>query len=163
MPVCTGCDEDKDETEFYVERRIASGRRAECKKCLKSRSSKPVPCECGRPKNRRARKCLACRSEDRSKAEPSWSKDRQGYMTSTRTVNGKVKHISQHRYVMEKHLGRSLTKDESVHHKNGIRHDNRIENLELWSRWQPSGQRVEDKVEWAIELLTLYCPEVLNK
>lgn len=57
---------------------------------------------------------------------------------------------------MEHHLGRALFRDETVHHKNGDRSDNRRENLELWSSWQPSGQRVEDKIAWARELLARY-------
>lgn len=66
------------------------------------------------------------------------------------------KKILQHRKIMAETLGRPLTKDESVHHKNGDRLDNRPENLELWSRYQPYGQRVTDKVTFAIEILRLY-------
>jgi hypothetical protein len=62
---------------------------------------------------------------------------------------------------MEQIIGRPLLHEESVHHKNGVRDDNRPDNLELWSKSQPSGQRVEDKVTWAIELLLLYAPQKL--
>lgn len=67
----------------------------------------------------------------------------------------------EHRYVMALMLGRPLTRDESVHHRNGNRLDNRPENLELWSRYQPKGQRVSDKLAYAFELLHRYWPEAL--
>ena len=64
---------------------------------------------------------------------------------------------------MEQMLGRSLRSDERVHHMNGDRADNRPENLELWVLGHPAGQRVTDKVEWALGIITRYAPELLNQ
>lgn len=64
--------------------------------------------------------------------------------------------IAEHTFIMSLHLQRPLRENESVHHKNGIRNDNRIENLELWHKGQPAGQRIEDKIKWAKEFLESY-------
>lgn len=69
---------------------------------------------------------------------------------------GKRGHILQHTLVMSEYLKRPLAKGETVHHKNGIRTDNRIENLEVWSSSHPPGQRVEDKIKWCLEFLKFY-------
>lgn len=64
--------------------------------------------------------------------------------------------LLQHRRVVSERLGRRLHSYENVHHKNGNRQDNRPENLELWVKRQPAGQRVEDLVEWAKWILKEY-------
>lgn len=76
---------------------------------------------------------------------------------------GGQKTEAEHRMIMEGIIGRKLLPEETVHHKNGVRDDNRPENLELWSGEHARGSRVEDLVEYAIEILTLYKPEILCK
>lgn len=86
-------------------------------------------------------------------------KDKSGYIQIYMPSHPNAKlagYIHEHRLVMSNILGRPLERHESVHHKNGDRSDNRVENLELWSTMQPAGQRVSDKVKYALEILKLY-------
>jgi len=71
-------------------------------------------------------------------------------------LTGRKETVFEHRFVMERHLGRSLFAHETVHHVNGDRADNRLENLELFSSRHGPGQRVVDKVAFAIEMLRTY-------
>lgn len=85
--------------------------------------------------------------------------DKQGYVRIRYPNAGdgtRGREAFEHTLIMEEKLGRRLLPIENVHHKNGQRADNRDENLELWSKVQPPGQRVTDKIAFAIDMLRLY-------
>lgn len=89
---------------------------------------------------------------------PGWNRPwvaSSGYAFVVRTDDASVRQL-EHRAVMEHVLGRPLHQHENVHHLNGVRNDNRPENLELWSTMQPSGQSVADKLKFAREIIALY-------
>jgi hypothetical protein len=84
-----------------------------------------------------------CRNLARKKA--GYTIDKHGYKILTSGRKGGYCQ-PEHQAVMERVVGRELLPGETVHHKNGIRTDNRAENLELWSSRHGGGQRVEERI-----------------
>ena len=76
-------------------------------------------------------------------------------------INGK--YVKEHRWLYEQHYGIKLLPHQTIHHINGIRTDNRIENLELWDTSQPKGQRIDDKINFYFNLLKEYREHPLYK
>jgi hypothetical protein len=119
-----------------------------------------TPCPlCGQPKKKTARVCIRCLRGEYTGNWKGGAFVRNGYrhvLAPDEPGAAKNGYIAEHRLVMQRLLGRSLLPDETVHHKNGVRDDNRPENLELWVSSHPGGQRVEDLVTWAREVLERY-------
>jgi hypothetical protein len=97
--------------------------------------------------------CAASPGRSRGEKSGTWTGGRRvekGYVKlwapDHPTRAGKVApYVFEHRLVMEKILGRYLLPHEQVHHKNGVRDDNRPQNLELWVKRQPPGARVNEQ------------------
>lgn len=120
---------------------------------------------------RAPRRAPAVSSEDKArwaaenpyKVAQGYYLDSGGYISRMIKIRGRRKSVREHREVAERILGRPLRKGENCHHVNGDRTDNSPGNIEIWSTSQPAGQRIEDKVAWAYELLALYDPDGLRR
>lgn len=139
---------------------------------------KVVSGNCLRQRADRSTKSCGClrreRSSELSKRTGPESRGWKGGLSTTRDGYVRCSRIRlpdgtealryfQHRALMENHLGRRLLPGENVHHRNGKRDDNRLENLELWVKFQPAGQRVEDVVAHAKAILRRYEPASLKE
>lgn len=177
--VCKRCGLEKAFEDFRPHKRIKDGRMNKCRLCVgiehkaRLRANAPACADCGeKVSNKRITRCRPCSQKHRSgqnhhaykggrSVSPRGYVYLSGYSGHPNARKGGG--IAEHVLVMSQVLGRPLTKEENVHHKNGDRSDNRAENLELWNTSQPYGQRVEDKVAWATEILRQYKPEFLQE
>lgn len=131
-------------------------------------------CECGNETiastaGLRNGKNISCGCARKGKENHNWKGGRlnttQGYILiyspehPNKNPNG---YVREHRLVMESMIGRYLESNEEVHHKNGIRYDNSPENLELWVKSQPPGQRVDDMIDFCYNFLKKYSPEKIK-
>jgi len=130
-------------------------------------------CDCGkitetittRLKSGKTKSC-GCLKNRKGKENPGYKnqmsyKDKNGYIVIRKKDHpnaGSRGLLSEHTYVMSEKLGRPLDPKETVHHKNGIRDDNRPDNLELWTSRHPKGQRIKDLIDFAHEILEQYQP-----
>ncbi len=158
MKICTGCSR-----EF----RPSSNHRR-CPAC-RARAQKHACPSCGRLARRLSTKCITCFNKQQPKQgekNGNWRGGRTKYKNPSGYVyvrtpghprgqrnNG---FVFEHIVVLEGILKRHLLPGETVHHRNGVRDDNRPENLELWVKPQPTGCRVEDAVAWAHQILARY-------
>jgi len=115
---------------------------------------------CGCLRNETASQTCKKRLESNHPRWKGFTYDSNGYVL---IHLGRKKYIREHILVMEQHLGRKLLKDENIHHKNGIRDDNHLENLELWTHAHPCGQRVSDMIKFCEEYLIQYNPSRIKK
>lgn len=146
MKQCNRCHEFKEKNDFHKEKDNKDGLRGDCKLCnknyrklhnlgLDAKNKNPLPRSYKGHLTEEGYKLIY------KKGHPNASKN--GY-------------ILEHKYIMSENLGRPLKKEEIVHHLNGIRNDNSLDNLELWSKSHPPGQRIKDKIDWCIKFLKEY-------
>ena len=137
--------------------------------CVQCGNRMPIQRKPGGTINRQRRLCSPeCRSAyklaEHARRRPEETREiqrsitAQGYVRLRFPNKGGIRgrEVLEHRLVMEQRLGRELRPEETVHHLNGQRADNRPENIRLFSSRHGPGQAVEDKIAFAIEMLTLY-------
>lgn len=168
---CSHCQKIKHIELFGKNSQRFDGRQVYCKdcynkKCKEYRKKNPTVWEKQKEKNfQKWRENIGVSLEEM----PRRRKPGEGYISKSgyhsyfkkghpcADKNGRVQ--ASHLVIYEK-TGRILKNGETVHHINGDTLDNRFENLEIWIKRQPPGQRLDDKIKWCIDFLEEYGYEV---
>lgn len=165
--ICGICRQEKCKSEFYKDKSSPTGLNHYCKSCSheKLKNKRKNNLEFAERQRFNARATLR-RKRGLYINLPKMTADQgRGHLNKNgyrifkikgHALSNKSGSVLEHHLVMYSHLNRLPIKGETVHHKNGIRDDNRIENLELWSSKHLPGQRVSDKIDWCVEFLTEY-------
>lgn len=161
---CRQCKSEHARRQWPLRRNAILGRRRD-----KARSERRPCIDCDGLRDSRSSRCHPCSLRHQAATtHPNWAggrtKSAQGYwrvMAKGHPKADRIGYVAEHRLVMERMIGRHLLPNENVHHKNGDKGDNAPENLELWVKSQPCGQRVADKIAHAKQILETYEPSAL--
>jgi len=113
---------------------------------------------------------LECKRSRRGDKSPQWKggriKNVDGYWLLSMRGHANANrrgYVFEHVYIMSNYLDRPLEKHELVHHKNGVKDDNRLDNLSLMlDTAHCRGQTIEDLVPYWVEMIKRYAPEELS-
>lgn len=172
MKSCCKCKQIKDFNEFYKNKNSKDGVVSRCKRCFSEYYSHPDKQEKKKKYNKAYRNTEERKAKVRKYMRDYTMKKRREAGILPRVTKGKYEsygyvyllkpnhpnantkgYVREHAFVMSKIKGRPMREKETVHHKNGIRNDNRPENLELWASHHPKGQRVSDVIEFCKKYL----------
>lgn len=131
-----------------------SSRHKNCPACRAKSKRKKCP-SCGNHMAAASKLCFKCTPREGA-ACGNWKGGKTIHKAGYVMVRVEGRYVFEHILVMEDYLGRQLLPEENIHHVNGVKDDNRLENLELWCKPQPTGVRVTDAIQWAKELLERY-------